>query len=325
MQHCRFLFGGFVYSRGTKSTVSAHMMKHSESMIASDNSPEVLISMLHEHKSQDHQGSRSEYIRQIVQQPTTSSSVSPRRAPLPPKTIVQFWHDLKHLPLDVEDCIQTWAAWKSEGFGHHIFEESAAEQFIARSLGPRHKSAFERCYHPAMKSDYFRLCYIFLNGGLYVDADDVCITDDLNHLTEDGRLKLQPLCYDVGTATMVPPQSFLAPRAFDPQWIFYFNNNPLIAGPGHPVIELALEQATLSLGEGEVEEFPEIQSATGPGNISRSIFELGMNSGYDLESHITVLGNWESLAVSKWPLSYRNDARNWRLSNQTRFDGGKLV
>jgi len=83
--------------------------------------------------------------------------------------------------------------------------------------------------------------------------------------------------------------------------------------------------ARVSLGEGEVEKFPEIQSATGPGNISRSIFELGMNSGLDLESHIAVLGNWESLAVSKWPLSYRNDARNWRLSNQTRFNSGKQV
>lgn len=300
-------------------------MKHTESMIASDSSPEALISMPREHENQDHQKARSEYIRQIVQQPTTSPSFSPRRTHLPPKTIVQFWHNLNQLPVDVEECIQTWAARKSEGFRHHLFEESTAERFIASSLGSRHRRAFERCYHPAMKSDYFRLCYIFLNGGFYVDADDVCVTEDLNHLTEDGRLKLQPLCYDVGTASMVPPQSFLAPNAFDPQWVFYFNNNPLIAGPGHPVIDRALEQATLSLGEGEVEKFPEIQSATGPGNISRSIFELGMGSGFDVESHIAVLGNWESVAVSKWPLSYRNDARNWRLSNQTRFNSGKQV
>lgn len=85
-------------------------MEHTESMIASDSLPEVLNLMPREHESQDHQGARSEYIRQIVQQPTTSASFSPRRAPLPPKTIVQFWHDLNHLPLDVEECIQTWAA-----------------------------------------------------------------------------------------------------------------------------------------------------------------------------------------------------------------------
>lgn len=294
-------------------------------MIASNGSPEVLILMPRDHKNQDNQWARSEYIRQIVQQPTTSASFRPRCAPLPPKMIVQFWHDLNHLPSDVEECIQTWAVRKAEGFGHHLFEECTAERFIASSLGPRHKRAFERCYHPAMKSDYFRLCYIFINGGLYVDADDVCVTDDLIHLTEDGRLKLQPLCYDVGISAMVPPQEFLAPDAFDPEWIFYFNNNPLIAGPGHPVIDHALEQATLSLVEGEVEELPEIQSATGPGNISRSIFELGMNSGFDLENHLDVLDNWESLAVSKWPLSYRNDARNWRLSNQTSFNSGKQV
>ena len=85
------------------------------------------------------------------------------------------------------------------------------------------------------------------------------------------------------------------------------------------VIERALEQATSSLelaGEGEL---PEIQMATGPGNISKSIFDLGMDPGFDAESNIAILGDWDSIAVSKWPLSYRDDARNWRLSKQKRF------
>ena len=100
------------------------------------------------------------------------------------------------------------------------------------------------------------------------------------------------------------------------------NNNPLIAGPGHPVIEHALSQATRLLELAGKDELPEIQTATGPGNLSKSIFDLGTRTSGDVESKIVSLGDWDSLAVSKWPLSYRGDARNWRLSNQKRFDHG---
>ena len=48
-----------------------------------------------------------------------------------------------------------------------------------------------------MQADYFRLCYLLVEGGFYVDADDVCVGTDIGWLFEDGRLKLQPLCYDM--------------------------------------------------------------------------------------------------------------------------------
>jgi hypothetical protein len=118
---------------------------------------------------------------------------------------------------------------------------------------------------------------------------------------------------------MVRPAVFLRADAYDPSWIFYFNNNPLIASPGHPVIEHALSQATCILELAGEDELPEIQRATGPGNISKSIFDLGTRTSGEIESKIVSLGDWDSLAVSKWPLSYRGDARNWRLSNQKRF------
>jgi hypothetical protein len=112
---------------------------------------------------------------------------------------------------------------------------------------------------------------------------------------------------------MVSPAAFLQPGADDEDWIFYFNNNPLIASQGDPVIKRALERATQLLHGAADDEFPEIQSTTGPGNLSRTIFELGAASAID--NRVLVLRNWDSIAVSRWPLSYRRDARNWRLSN----------
>jgi len=160
---------------------------------------------------------------------------------------------------------------------------------------------------------------VLIEGGFYVDADDVCVGTDIGWLVEDGRLKLQPLCYDIAAGAMVKPTVFLSADAYDPNWIFYFNNNPLIATPRHPVIEHALSQATCLLELAGEDELPEIQMATGPGNLSKSIFHLGAKTGGGIESDIVVLGDWDSLAVSQWPLSYRDDARNWRLSNQKRF------
>ncbi|MCY3840956.1 MAG: glycosyltransferase [Gammaproteobacteria bacterium] len=231
---------------------------------------------------------------------------------------MQFWHNLRELPADVEECIASWAGWTTNGFAHRVFDERSAKEFIDGSLSARHKQAFELCYHPAMQADYFRLCYLLVEGGFYVDADDVCVSTDIGRLFDDGRLKVQPLCYDTASATMVHPSVFLRDGAQNSSWIFYFNNNPLIARRQHPIIDRALRQATELLESAGKDALPEIQTTTGPGNISETIFNLGAKPE-GVESDLVVLRDWDSLAVSKWPLTYRGDARNWRLSNQRRF------
>jgi len=153
-----------------------------------------------------------------------------------------------------------------------------------------------------------------VEGGCYIDADDVYDGSQIQHLFSDGRLKLQPLCYDMATNTMVPPLLFTKPGANAPSWIFYFNNNPLIACSWHPLIERALAQATLSLEKDATNDLPEIQSTTGPGNLTKSIFDAATESG-EIEHALLVLCDWENVAKSRWELGYRNDSRNWRLSN----------
>ncbi|MGH9773661.1 MAG: glycosyltransferase family 32 protein [Candidatus Acidiferrales bacterium] len=275
--------------------------------------------MQQEPDSREHHRRRSEFIRELVQRPLGQSSINNHCSPPPPRTIVQFWHDLRQLPDDVEECVTSWTCWETGGFTHRIFDWQAAKAFIGHSLGARHVCAFECCYHPAMQADYFRLCYLLVEGGFYVDADDVCVGTDIDWLFEDGRLKLQPLCYDIASGLMVNPSVFLCADAYDPSWIFYFNNNPLVARRGHPIIERALSQATSLLELAGEDALPEIQTATGPGNLSKSIFDLGTTQGGSIESDLAILRDWDSLAVSRWPLSYRSDARNWRLSNQQRF------
>lgn len=268
--------------------------------------------------SPEHHRQRSEFIRGLVQHSVGKLPINDRYKQGPPRTIVQFWHDLRNLPEDIKECIASWTRWTSSGFTHCLFDERSARAFIGGSLDARHERAFERCYHPAMQADYFRLCYLFVEGGFYVDADDICVGAQIGWLFDDGRLQVQPLCYDVVSGTMVNPSAFLHIDAHNPSWIFYFNNNPLIANQGHPIIERALLRATNLLEIADEDALPEIQATTGPGNLSRSIFEHAATLG-GVESDLVILRDWDSLAVSKWPLSYRGDARNWRLSNQKRF------
>jgi len=214
--------------------------------------------------------------------------------------------------------MESWRGLERPGFELLLFDDEGARDFITRSLGSRYARAYDRCYHPAMQSDYFRLCYVLMEGGCYLDADDVFLGSPIEHHFGDGRLRIQPLCYDISTDQMVPPAVLTEPGANASSWIFYFNNNPLLAAQGHPIVERALTRATEALERAEVDELPEIQSTTGPGNLTRSILELATEHT-EMARALIVLADWEDVATSRWPLSYRRDARNWRLSNQRQY------
>lgn len=260
---------------------------------------------------------RSNFVREMVQSRAESELISTTRSIAAPKRIVQFWDDLDRLPDDVKACMESWRQLEHCGFEIEVFDESSAKNFIRRHLGDRYEKAFDKCYHPSMMSDYFRYSYVFVKGGFYIDADDVYHGNPIDQLFEDGRLKLQPFCYDIATCKMVPPSIFTAPGANQLGWIFYFNTTPLIAAPHHPIVERALLNATLSLETDLVTGLPEVQATTGPGNLTRSVFEI-LNEGCSSDA-MMVAHDWELISTSQWPLSYRNDSRNWRLSNQQAY------
>jgi hypothetical protein len=262
---------------------------------------------------EDHRA-RSAFVRQLMQRTGEPGYVPLAFSSRPRRSIVMFWDDLERLPVDVGECIESWKPLQTKGFDVFLFDSKGAAEFIASHLGPRYENAYRKCYHPAMQSDYFRLCYILVEGGCYIDADDAHNGPSVESLFDDGRLKIQPLCYDIATDRMVPPEIFTKPGANAPTWIFYFNNNPLLAAPGHPIIERALANATTAIERTTDGELPEIQTTTGPGNLTRSIFELAQQDDVTVAT-LHVLHDWEDIASSRWPLSYRSDRRNWRLSN----------
>ncbi len=229
-----------------------------------------------------------------------------------PRVIVQFWNDAGNVPSDVQACLDSWQQLEQYGFARILFDDNSAEHFIRENFGAIYVEAFTKCPHPAMRSDYFRLCYIALNGGVYVDADDAYTGVSLQDSIMGGELILQSLCYDVKSDSMLNPVEY-ASQADDlnqPR-IFYVNNNPLVAAPGHPIVVSALERSTqLLLATLNPRD---VQSLTGPGNLSVTVVAHAaqlMREGQPLDFRLHP--DWSQIAISQWPLEYRRDTRNWR-------------
>lgn len=261
-------------------------------------------------------GLRSDFIRQVTLRQLERDRPPPGcertdRAELIPRTLVRFWHDPHDVPPDVRECMESWDALRDEGLSFRMFGDASASAYIAERYGPREIAAFARCRHPAMRSDYLRMCFVLAEGGLYVDADDVLLGDGWKEVFRDGTLKVQPLCFDVAADGMVSASELRRTDLPTDDRIFYVNNNPLAAPAGHPVLRRALARSTDSLlGE---DPAPEIQSTTGPGNLTAVLAAHAREAeASGTPPEFELLLDWEETVESRWDLAYRGDARNWR-------------
>lgn len=254
---------------------------------------------------------RSQYMHRIIRK--GNRDVSKSSAPVIPYVLVQYWNDSTTIPSDVQKCIDSWKLLEKHYFKRFLFDDKSAEKFIKHNFDTCHLKAFNNCNHPAMRSDYFRLCFILVNGGFYVDADDVYRGGDFKSYFYDQRLKLQPLCYNTSTSSMVKiSDAILAPYG-SRELTFYANNDPIISPPNHPVIYMALERATQILNQDKGAK-QDVQSITGPGNLTICLVRYAINNSQDSNTpNYELIADWDEIAFSQWPLEYRFDKRNWRL------------
>lgn len=249
-------------------------------------------------------------LRQIACETNADEDQLGKQPPIP-KKLIRYWHDPSDLPEDVRKCLDSWDCLADEGFEFYMFDDARAAAYIADIYGERERQAFARCSHPAMRCDYFRMCFILAEGGFYVDADDVLLGDRWRRIFENGKLKVQPLCYDIIGGKMMLSGEIWRPDLPTDGRIFYVNNDPIAAPPDHPILRRALVQSTAKLLG--VDRFPAIQATTGPGNFTVALAAHAhdlhqANLPFDFE----LLRDWESIAEMRWDLSYRADARNWR-------------
>ncbi|MBM0140645.1 hypothetical protein JGS08_27065 [Pseudomonas cannabina pv. alisalensis] len=261
---------------------------------------------------------RSAFIRDLTLRQLDSSDISTidrlEFSPLIPKKLIKYWHDQHNVPDDVRACLNSWDRLGDEGFEFQMFNDSSATTYIADRYSDEECKAFARCWHPAMRCDYLRMCVLLSEGGFYVDADDVLRGEDWKYIFHDGALKVQPLCYDIPSNSMVPAVEIWRADLPVSERSFYVANDPIAAPAGHAVLRRALIGATEKLLDHH--HRPEIQSTTGPINFTAALVAHARDLMINEETlDFELLRDWESIAETRVELSYRKDSRNWRNVN----------
>lgn len=177
-------------------------------------------------------------------QPSAFSGESSRRETIP-YNIIQFW-DNPSVPPDIKGAMEN-VAKVNPNFTHYVFSEANARSFIDQNLTTDHVMAFDKCTHPAMKADYFRMAALFVMGGVYIDAD-MTTRANIGYLLE---------LYDRDIILNLNNAAFPAHLA---NWF-------IASAPRHPVMETALSIATKKLVE---KDKPDIWRDTGPGNLTEA-------------------------------------------------------
>lgn len=100
-----------------------------------------------------------------------------------PKRIIQTCIDQEHLEMFLEKRMPQSFSKNNLGYEHIIYTNYDQEKFMQDNF-PEYFLAYQSLPMKVCRSDLFRLCEIYLNGGFYFDLDVECL-NSLDDLTEN--------------------------------------------------------------------------------------------------------------------------------------------
>jgi hypothetical protein len=257
---------------------------------------------------------------QIVKESASSFSkkIEQLNSPFSDYKVIQFW-DSKLIPSDVLAYMDKWAELYQ---GRYLrFDDLDAESFIRENYPEDFVMAYKACWHPAMKSDFFRLCYLYTNGGCYVDADELPLAPLPNIDLESSQfiiLKPYIRIKDGDKLKNLRVTEYLEKYDVYREAEVYFNNAPIIVSSKNPIISSALLRAKSIILSDEKYKMS-IHDITGPTNLSLSILVHFFFFGIRGAKPVNVISiNWERYARigSANELTYKNDDRDWRKKSR---------
>jgi len=103
-----------------------------------------------------------------------------------PLDIYQTWYT-KDLPPKMRERVETLKK-QNPRFNHHLYDDNDCREFIQKHFKPDVLDAYDRLIPGAYKADLWRLCVLFINGGIYLDIKLICINGfKLIELTEQNH------------------------------------------------------------------------------------------------------------------------------------------
>jgi mannosyltransferase OCH1-like enzyme len=101
-----------------------------------------------------------------------------------PLDIYQTW-TTKDLPPKMRERVEILKT-QNPRFKHHLYDDNDCREFIRTHFRPDVLDAYDRLIPGAYKADLWRLCVLFINGGIYMDIKLICVNGfKLIELTEN--------------------------------------------------------------------------------------------------------------------------------------------
>ena len=149
-----------------------------------------------------------------------------------------------------------------------------------------------------MRSDFFRICFLLIKGGVYIDADERCLQ---------------------------PADSFFAgwehvrfAACVSPDIPFYVHNSFIYAAPGHGILSTAFDLMIAAIrNDQRARRKTNIWYRTGPGLITRSVAQYLARSPQPATSgDVTLISEYSFRQFAETPkLNYKRAPEgNWRLA-----------
>ena len=212
-----------------------------------------------------------------------------------PFQIMQFWDD-PTVPQDVRRAMESWTR-VNPGWTHVLFDAGTARDFFKAHLDGDAASALELCFHPAMTADLFRLGFLHVRGGVYADADELCLRP------------MSGLLPDLARVEVVAPLAGGFPG--------YIENGFIAARAGGEVIASVLRCAVADILQAHRQGTrPDIWRTTGPGALTRGVARyLGAGDRSNGEVALLSKPQYRGHVRTDGGLAYKREARaNWRVA-----------
>jgi tetratricopeptide (TPR) repeat protein len=201
-----------------------------------------------------------------------------------PRNLFQFWDDPE--PTEQVRGLTRRNADLNPDFTYSLFNQQTARAYLAEKGETRALRAFRLATHPAGKADILRLALLWHEGGVYMDADDLCLLP----LSEALPLNRRFVGYQ--------------------EYFMSVGNNFLAVRPGEPAIRSALDDAATAFDGPQGES---LWLSTGPGAMTRAVARHLVTTEGELAEGVQLLtaGQLRGFVVSHMPLSYKKSDRHW--------------
>lgn len=203
-----------------------------------------------------------------------------------PKIIHQYWEG--PLPEDLAAGLERMRAHNPDS-EYRLYDHPTARAYLRRHGSPEVLRAFELARHAAERADIFRLLLLDREGGIYVDADDLCRGDLRDLLADGSRCVLFQEHHGA------------------------FANNFIATTPENSVLKWALQSAVTETLSGAATS---IWLRTGPGLMTRAVARACASNGGFLPNdwHILAQPDMAERLIVCAPFSYKLDHRHWMKS-----------